>query len=371
MKFTATDKTAKKKTKSKNIKTRVIPGYHLSLGIVVTMLSVIVLIPLASVLVYSLKISPSDFAALIMKENVRNAFITSITSSFIAAIINVVFGLIVAWTLVKYDFPGKWLLDGLIELPFALPTAVAGITLSKLYSGTGFFGKGLSKLGIDVAYTQAGIVVALVFVKTSLMPGESKRVTVSLDDKAFRYWNVKTNSWEQEGGVYKISVGSSSEDIVLSDEISLKGTTDKKPYDMSKLSHYESGDVQNVGKDEFAKLMGHEIPDGKPDISRNMTLGEMNHARSPLGWLIWAILTGMLNRSLKKGSPDLNLLFQLNMPLRGLAKMTSGMISMGMVDGIVLELKGFWFVGIIKVLVEFIKNIIQNRRLEKRLYNYK
>ena len=176
MKYTATDKTAKEKTKSKNIKTRVIPGYHLSLGIVVTMLSVIVLIPLASVLVYSLKISPGDFVALIMKENVRNAFITSITSSFIAAIVNVVFGLIVAWTLVKYDFPGKWLLDGLIELPgkrildgcielpFALPTAVAGITLSKLYSGTGFFGKGLGKLGIDVAYTQAGIVVALVFV---------------------------------------------------------------------------------------------------------------------------------------------------------------------------------------------------------------
>lgn len=106
MKYTATDKTAKEKTKSKNIKTRVIPGYHLSLGIVVTMLSVIVLIPLASVLVYSLKISPGDFVALIMKENVRNAFITSITSSFIAAIVNVVFGLIVAWTLVKYDFPG-------------------------------------------------------------------------------------------------------------------------------------------------------------------------------------------------------------------------------------------------------------------------
>ena len=164
MKYTATDKTAKEKTKSKNIKTRVIPGYNLSLGIVVTMLSVIVLIPLASVLVYSLKISPGDFVALIMKENVRNAFITSITSSFIAAIVNVVFGLIVAWTLVKYDFPGKWLLDGLIELPFALPTAVAGITLSKLYSGAGLFGKGLGKLGIDVSYTQAGIVVALVFV---------------------------------------------------------------------------------------------------------------------------------------------------------------------------------------------------------------
>ena len=164
MKYTVTDKTAKEKTKSKNIKTRVIPGYHLSLGIVVTMLSVIVLIPLASVLVYSLKISPGDFVALIMKENVRNAFITSITSSFIAAIVNVVFGLIVAWTLVKYDFPGKWLLDGLIELPFALPTSVAGITLSKMYSENGILGAPLAKLGIKVSYTHLGLVIALVFV---------------------------------------------------------------------------------------------------------------------------------------------------------------------------------------------------------------
>lgn len=161
MKFTATKNS---KTKSKNIKNEVIPGYHLSLGIVITMLSVIVLIPLASVLVYSLRISPSDFIGLIMKSNVRNAFITSIGSSFMAAVINVVFGLIVAWTLVKYEFPGKWLLDALIELPFALPTAVAGITLSKLYSSTGVFGSVLSKTGIEVAYTQFGIVIALVFV---------------------------------------------------------------------------------------------------------------------------------------------------------------------------------------------------------------
>ena len=164
MKYTATDKTAKEKTKSKNIKTRVIPGYHLSLGIVVTMLSVIVLIPLASVLVYSLKISPGDFVALIMKENVRNAFITSITSSFIAAIVNVVFGLIVAWTLVKYDFPGKWLLDGLIELPFALPTAVAGIALTSLTADTGFIGSFFAKFGISIAYTRIGITFALVFI---------------------------------------------------------------------------------------------------------------------------------------------------------------------------------------------------------------
>lgn len=156
------DDTVKNMAKSKN--TRVIPGYHLTLGIVVTMLSVIVLIPLASVLMYSIRISPREFLELITKENVWNAFVTSIGSSFLAAGFNTVFGLIAAWTLVKYEFPGKWLLDGLIELPFALPTAVAGITLSKLYSDSGFLGKALAKAGIHVAYTQTGIVIALIFV---------------------------------------------------------------------------------------------------------------------------------------------------------------------------------------------------------------
>ena len=156
------DDTVKNMAKSKT--TRVIPGYHLTLGIVVTMLSVIVLIPLASVLMYSIRISPREFLELITKENVWNAFVTSIGSSFLAAGFNTVFGLIAAWTLVKYEFPGKWLLDGLIELPFALPTAVAGITLSKLYSDSGFLGKTLAKAGIHVAYTQTGIVIALIFV---------------------------------------------------------------------------------------------------------------------------------------------------------------------------------------------------------------
>ncbi|MDD7283620.1 MAG: sulfate ABC transporter permease subunit CysT [Wujia sp.] len=145
-------------------KTRVIPGYHLTFGIVITLLSLIVLIPLASVLVYALKLSPGEWFRLIMKENVRNAFLTSIGCSFLAAVINTVFGLILAWTLVKYEFPGKKLLDGFIELPFALPTAVAGITLSKLFSDSGFYGKIFAKLGIQIAYTKTGLVIALIFV---------------------------------------------------------------------------------------------------------------------------------------------------------------------------------------------------------------
>ena len=145
-------------------KARVIPGFRCTFGIVVLMLSLIVLIPLASVLVYSLKISPGEFFSLLWKSNVRNAFLTSIGCSLVAAGINTVFGVIVAWTLVKYDFPGKRIVDGLIELPFALPTAVAGITLSKLYSETGFFGKMLAGIGIKVTYTKTGLVIALVFV---------------------------------------------------------------------------------------------------------------------------------------------------------------------------------------------------------------
>lgn len=145
-------------------KTRVIPGYHLTFGIVIAMLGLIVLIPLASVLVSALKLTPAEFFKLITKPSVLNAFKTSIGCSFIAAVINTIFGLIVAWTLVKYDFPGKKILDGFIELPFCLPTAVAGITLSKLYSEEGFLGKPLKALGIEVAYTKLGIIVALVFV---------------------------------------------------------------------------------------------------------------------------------------------------------------------------------------------------------------
>ena len=120
----------------KNKKIRVIPGFHLTLGITVTMLSLIVLIPLASVMVYSLKLSPSEFFGLLTKSNVLYAFATSIGCSFLAACINVVFGVILAWTLTRYDFPGKRILDGFIELPFALPTAVAGITLPIVISIT-------------------------------------------------------------------------------------------------------------------------------------------------------------------------------------------------------------------------------------------
>ena len=151
---------AAKKTKA----TRVIPGFGLTLGITIAMLSVLVLIPLASVLIYSFRLSPAEFFHLVTTRIVKNALITSIDCSAIATVINCIFGVILAWVLVRYEFPGKRFLDGLIELPFALPTAVAGITLSKMYSDTGMIGKPLAALGIKVSYTKFGLTIALVFV---------------------------------------------------------------------------------------------------------------------------------------------------------------------------------------------------------------
>ncbi len=145
-------------------KGHVIPGFGLSMGITVTMLSVLILIPLASILGYAFHLSPEKFWSVISQKAVFYAFRTSITCSALAALINSIMGLILAWVLVRYDFPGRRILDGLIELPFALPTAVAGITLSKMYSDTGLIGSVLEKFGIHVSYTQAGITLALIFV---------------------------------------------------------------------------------------------------------------------------------------------------------------------------------------------------------------
>ncbi len=142
----------------------IIPGFSLTLGITITMLSLFILIPLASVMVFSLKLSPAEFAAVISDAAVLNALVTSVLCAFGAALINCVFGLILAWVLVRYAFPGKRILDGLIELPFALPTAVAGITLSKMYATTGELGGPLAKLGILVSYTHLGILIAMVFI---------------------------------------------------------------------------------------------------------------------------------------------------------------------------------------------------------------
>ena len=205
------------------------------------------------------------------------------------------------------------------------------------------------------------------FARVTLAPGEKQRITIMLDDKAFRFWNVKANRWEIEGGEYELLVGASVEDIRLCEKISVHGTATVHPYEDRDLDCYYKGDVLHVSDADFEKLLGHPIPNGKTKIDRNLTLGELNHARSPLGWLVWLVLTVLLDASYKRGKPDLNILFQYNMPLRALAKMTNGAISMGMVDGIVMELQGFWILGLVRVIYEAIKNVVLNAQMEKRL----
>ena len=205
------------------------------------------------------------------------------------------------------------------------------------------------------------------FARVTLAPGEKQRITIMLDDKAFRFWNVKANRWEIEGGEYELLVGASVEDIRLCEKISVHGTATVHPYEDRNLDCYYKGDVLHVSDADFEKLLGHPIPNGKTKIDRNLTLGELNHARSPLGWLVWLVLTILLDASYKRGKPDLNILFQYNMPLRALAKMTNGAISMGMVDGIVMELQGFWILGLVRVIYEAIKNVVLNAQMEKRL----
>ena len=206
------------------------------------------------------------------------------------------------------------------------------------------------------------------FAKVFLQAGECKTVTIPLDDKAFRYWNVKTDRWETEGGSYQLLVGASVQDIRLRAEVPVQGTGAPDPYAGKAVQCYRTADIKNVPDAAFEALLGHAIPEDKPHIDQTMTLGELNHSRSPLCWLAWAVLHTLLKRSSREGTPDLNLLFQYNMPVRALAQMTGGMVGQETVDGIVMEAKGFWIIGLLRVVYEAIKNVILNAQLEKRLH---
>ncbi len=145
-------------------RSRVLPGFGLSLGFTLAYLSLIVLIPLSAVFIKSLGIGWDGLWEILSSERILKSLQLSFTTALLAAFINVVFGLLLAWCLVRYSFPGKRLIDALIDLPFALPTAVAGIALTSLYAPTGWIGQYLEPLGIQVAYTPIGITLALIFI---------------------------------------------------------------------------------------------------------------------------------------------------------------------------------------------------------------
>jgi len=142
----------------------VLPGFGLSLGFTLFYLGLVILIPLSTVFLKTASLSPAQIWAKVSAPRTLAAFRLSFGASFVAAAINTVFGLLLAWVLERYRFPGKRLVDGLVDLPFALPTAVAGIALATVYSGKGWIGRYLEPAGIHVAYTPIGVVVALTFV---------------------------------------------------------------------------------------------------------------------------------------------------------------------------------------------------------------
>ena len=142
----------------------VIPGFGISMGVTLAMLGTLVLIPLAAIFLCAARLSFREFMDVVTSRQIVSGYVVSLSCAFAAACINGVFGMTLAWVLVRYEFPGKRLMDGLVELPFALPTSVAGIALTYLYSDQGWMGSMLGNLGIQVAYTRTGITVAMVFV---------------------------------------------------------------------------------------------------------------------------------------------------------------------------------------------------------------
>ncbi len=207
------------------------------------------------------------------------------------------------------------------------------------------------------------------FSKVFLKAGESKRISIPLDDKAFRYFNVKTNRWEIEGGRRLVSVGAGSRDIRLTGEIEVQGTEAPLPY--GSLPHYETGDIQNVPDGEFAALLGHPIPQRNWDRTRplelNDTFAQLQYAKGWVGRLVYAVSKAQVDKSMKAGKPDLDALFRYNMPIRAIGKMTGGMVSMDMARALLEIFNGHFFRGAGKLIGGFVRNLNSTKSFEKKL----
>ena len=147
-----------------NLRPSIIPGFGVTFGITLTLLSVVVLIPLSAVFISAAGLGWTGFARIAFSERALQAYRLSFGAAAIAAVVNAVFGLLTAWVLVRYRFPGRRIVSALVDLPFALPTAVAGIALTALYAPNGWLGRALVPYGIDIAFTPLGVVIALIFV---------------------------------------------------------------------------------------------------------------------------------------------------------------------------------------------------------------
>lgn len=201
------------------------------------------------------------------------------------------------------------------------------------------------------------------FEKVYLNPGERKKVTILFDDKSFRFYNVATNAFEIESGEYDIYIGSSCVDIRLQSEVSVEGNATVFPYNKNDLPSYFEGNVENVSDEEYRTLLGREIPDGSwsGELGINDALCQMYYAKSFIARHAYKVLDKRLKKSLEAGVPDLNTLFQFNMPFRAIGKMSNGQVSMEMVDAILLLVNGHFFKGLTGIIKGYFKNRKANR----------
>lgn len=207
------------------------------------------------------------------------------------------------------------------------------------------------------------------FQKVYLKAGEMRAIHILFDDKTFRYWNVKTNKWEIEMGIYKVMIGASVSDIRLEVDLTVEGTTNEYPYNPAFLPYYYTGIIQQISDIEFEELLGRPIPSGKwsGELGKNDAICQMYYAKSRLARFIYNRLTAFKIKKEEKGKPDLNILFIYNMPFRALAKMTAGMVSMEMVEGILIVVNGHFFKGLGKIIVGFFRNMKNNKAYEKKI----
>ena len=194
------------------------------------------------------------------------------------------------------------------------------------------------------------------FARVSLKAGETRQVTVKLDDKAFRYFNVGTNNWEIESGSYEIQVGASVRDIRLTAKVDVQGTDAEIP-ETAKAGFLTVEQLPAVPDASFSTLIGREIPASTygETFSINDPLDQLGRARNPIARLVFRVMDSQRKKSLAAGKPDLNILFMFNMPFRGTAKMTGGMITMRMADAIVFMVNGHWHRGLGRLIAGFFR----------------
>jgi len=205
------------------------------------------------------------------------------------------------------------------------------------------------------------------FAKVRLQAGESSRVTIPLDDKAFRYFNTKTDRFEIDGGEYEILIGASCEDIRLRGTVTVQGTDAPLPYALSEVPSYACGSILQVSDEEFTKLLGHPVPDGSwsGTLEMNDAICQLYYAKSLKARLVYKVMTNMLNKSIEKGKPDLNIIFIYNMPFRAIGKMTGGAVSQEMCESILQIVNGHAG-GFIKGVGGLVGGYFRQRGVQKR-----